>query len=195
MTSFWLALVAMTLVATFFVLVPVVRFKQVHSKSGLASDWFLARRVELEKELDEGKFTQEEFNEALLELKVTAKDELTDALAENSIHDKSNAINYLIVAAVLLVVVSAGFYAKQGEYDKLEDWQATLLKMPELSQTVLQNLDKQVSTEELQDFALGLRTKLVEKDEPIGWMLLGRTLLAIGDVDGAIQAFEKSYKG
>lgn len=195
MTSFWLAIAAMLFVATIFVLVPIIRFKQIHDKSALASDWFLARKIELEKELDAGLFTQDEFNEALKELKLTAKDELIEAKADVQISRQGPLKGSIGIALVVFVLIVSVFYWRQGEYQKLDDWQQTLLKMPTLSQTVLQNLNRQVSPEELRDFALGLRTKLSQKDEPIGWMLLGRTLLAINDLDGAIKAFEKSYDG
>jgi tetratricopeptide (TPR) repeat protein len=57
------------------------------------------------------------------------------------------------------------------------------------------NGDQELNLKDLQTFALGLRTKLVDTPEDAtGWMLLGRVSGALNRVDSAIQAFEKSLK-
>jgi tetratricopeptide (TPR) repeat protein len=55
--------------------------------------------------------------------------------------------------------------------------------------------DQNLDVKDLQTFALGLRTKLVDTPEDAtGWMLLGRVSGALNRIDSAIQAFEKSLK-
>jgi len=200
MTSFWLIAICMLLVACIFVLVPVMSYQSKVSNSAQMSDWFHAREKELEKEFGLGKYTEQEYQDALTELKLTTKDELTtqaslvssELLTDNAAN-KVASKPYLLAAAVSLVLVVSGFYAYKGLYSQVDDWQQTLLKMPELSNKVIHNLDSQVSEAELKEFALGLRTKLSTKEDYIGWMLLGRVLMSLQDVDGALSAFEKSY--
>ena len=199
MTSFWLATLAMLLIAIVFVVVPWFSYQQKVTKSGQTSDWFHSREQELHKEHLAGKYTEQEYQEAVQELKVTAKDELLIAkkskelAPESQQHTLTHSRWYLLAASVVLVVLVAGFYLNKGLYKQVEDWQQTLLKMPELSQKVIQNLDSQVSEQELKEFALGLRTKLASQEDHIGWMLLGRVLKSLQDIEGAIAAFEKSY--
>lgn len=187
----------MLLIACIFVLVPVMSYQSKVSNSGQTSNWFHAREKELEKEYNLGKYTEQEYQDALTELKLTAKDELTTQATSISSNENSSESTvykpYLLAAGLSLIIVVGGFYANKGLYSQVGDWQQTLLKMPELSKKVIQNLDSQVSEAELKEFALGLRTKLSTKEDYIGWMLLGRVLMSLQDVDGALSAFEKSY--
>jgi cytochrome c-type biogenesis protein CcmI len=196
MTSFWLAAIFMLLVACIFVLVPMFTYQNKVSKSGQTSDWFHAREQELAKEYGLGKYTEQEYKDALTELKLTAKDELTtQANATTDVRENKVIKPYLFTATIGLVVVVIGFYAYKGLYQQVDDWQQTLLKMPELSKKVIENLDSEVSQTQLQEFALGLRTKLsaTTSEDYIGWMILGRVLMSLQDVDGALSSFEKSY--
>jgi cytochrome c-type biogenesis protein CcmI len=195
MTSFWLTALVMLLVASIFVFVPLITYKNKVSKAGQTSNWFHAREQELEKEYAAGKYTEQEYQEALTELKLTAKDELTTVQTDNTNVVTGSLVYkpYLSIAVACLFVIVLVFYMNKGLYQQVDDWQQTLVKMPELSKKVIQNLDSQVSDTELREFALGLRTKLATKEDHIGWMLLGRVLMSLQDVDGAISSFEKSY--
>ncbi|GHB57808.1 c-type cytochrome biogenesis protein CcmI [Psychrosphaera saromensis] len=195
MTSFWLAALVMLLIASIFVFVPLISYKNKVSKAGQTSNWFHAREQELAKEYAAGKYTEQEYQEALTELKLTTKDELTTVQTDNTntVVDSLVYKPYLFTAVAGLFVIVSVFYINKGLYQQVDDWQQTLAKMPELSKKVIQNLDSQVSEVELREFALGLRTKLATKEDHIGWMLLGRVLMSLQDVDGAISSFEKSY--
>ena len=194
MTSFWILAAIMLFVAVSFVLRPWIRFENSQSQKGLTSDWYHARLKELKKERDSGLFSQQEFNDAVTELKLTATSELSELNeAKQKSTGLSNSNLWVLAASGLLILISSLFYLTTGQYQKLDNWQQTMMDMPSLSKKIIQDAEAKVTFEELQDFALGLRTKLVEKEEAIGWMLLGRTLMAMNDIDGAISAFEKSY--
>jgi len=199
MTSFWIFTVIMLFVAIGFVIVPLIKFEKTQSQKGLTSDWYRTRMNELERERESGLFSDKEFEDAVKELKVTATAELSDIKKSDIKDNKSSQLsltnnNPLVLAAsVVLIIITSGFYLTSGQHKKLTDWQSTMMEMPVLSKKIIQDSEAKVTYEELQDFALGLRTKLVEKEEAIGWMLLGRTLMAMNDIDGAITAFEKSY--
>lgn len=194
-TTFWLPALLMLLIACVFVFVPFISYKTKVSKAEQASSWFRAREQELAKEYAAEKYTEQEYQDAITELKLTAKDELTTVQTDNSNIAVDSRVYkpYLFAATACLLIIVSVFYINKGLYQQVDDWQQTLAKMPELSKRVIQNLDSQVSEQELREFALGLRTKLTTKEDHIGWMLLGRVLLSLQDVDGAISSFEKSY--
>lgn len=195
MIELWLAIAALTVLGLLFVLVPLVRYQNHGTKVNASSAWFINRKQELEQEFKSGFYTEDEYQQALTELKLTAKDELVSAKEEVEGTKASLADKKLVfVAAAILVAVSVSFYVSLGQYEKLEKWQESLAKMPELSKKVIEQGDQQVTVEELNDFALGLRTKLAQKQDPIGWMLLGRVSMSLNDIDAAVLAFEKSNK-
>ena len=194
MNEFWLAIFALTIIALAFVSVPIIRYQLQGTKVNASSDWFVNRQQELQQEFESGLFTEQEYQQAITELKLTAKDELVTAKAELGSQKQAFADKKLVIlASVILIVGSVGFYSQLGQFDKLDERLQTLAKMPALSKKVVEQGNEQVTVEELTDFALGLRTKLAQKQDPIGWMLLGRVLLSLNDLDGAISAFEKSH--
>lgn len=192
MWSFWLLATLMLVIGLGFVVIPFVKYKLDGSTFDASSDWFKKRQQELEQEMKSGLFSEQEYQQALTELKITAKEELTTAKGQTQVNSVKQT-KLVLGASLIFVVLIVVFYAVNGHYKKLEDWQQTLLKMPELSQKVIKDVEQQVTPEDLQDFALGLRSKLAEKEDHIGWMLLGRVLMSLGDLDGALPAFEKSY--
>lgn len=195
MIELWLGIIALTLIAVTFVIVPFIRYQTDESKLAASSDWFKNRQQELEQELKAGLYTEQEYQKALTELKLTAKGELIVAKTEAGQAKAKFADKKLVlVAAVLLSVISLVFYLVKGHYRQVESWDQTMQKLPELSSRIVEQNDQQVTMQELVEFALGLRTKLAEKEDPVGWMLLGRVLMSMNDITGGVAAFEKSYK-
>ena len=194
--SFWLPVVVMLIIALAFVLVPFIRYQKEESKLDVSSAWYRNRDNELKQELAAGLFSEQEYQKALTELKLTAKDELTLASQEHTSEIaspvKSNK-TLVYIAAALLALSVIGFYGVNGLYDKQANKREILASMPELSQKVIQGSDQQVTPQELVHFALGLRTKLAQKQDYIGWMLLGRVHMSLNDLESGIDAFRKSY--
>lgn len=195
MIELWLAVSALTLIAVTFILVPIIRYQTDETKLAASSEWFTNRKQELEQEFKAGLFSEQEYQQALTELKLTAKDELINARTEQGKgHSKVNNKKPVLLAAVLMLLIVVPFYLIKGHYPEVGYWQQTMAKLPELSKKIVEQNSQQVTMQELNDFALGLRTKLAAKEDPVGWMLLGRVLMSMNDVDGGIAAFEKSYK-
>ncbi len=194
MIELWLGIAALTLAAVTFVVVPFIRYQTDETKLAASTDWFKNRQQELEQEFKAGLFSEQEYQQALTELKLTAKDELVLAKAEQGQTKEKLADRKLVmIAAVAMVLISVIFYAIKGHYSQVGQWQETMDKLPELSSKIVEQSDQQVTIQELVQFALGLRTKLAQKEDPVGWMLLGRVLMSMNDIDGGISAFEKSY--
>lgn len=195
MIELWLGITALTLIGIAFVVVPMIRYQTDETKLAASSDWYKNRQQELEQEFKAGLFSEQEYQKALTELKLTAKDELITAKSEQGSAKTKFADRKLVfIAAVSLAIVSIVFYLIKGHYRQVDSWHQTMAKLPELSTRIVEQNDQQVTMQELVEFALGLRTKLAEKQDPVGWMLLGRVLMSMNDISGGISAFEKSYE-
>lgn len=208
-STFWALTVLMIAIACVFVVVPFFKFSQANTYKGLKSNWYRTRLQELNAELEKGQFNQQQYNDALKELKLTATDELREEqsqqlslqqaenqepaqLVETSTKS-ANIQRYTSVALVLLVVTAFTGYWFYGQQEKLVHWEDALERFPALLKEVVEDETTTATSEELRDLSLGLRTKLQTDPKAIGWMLLGRNLHILGDVKGAIDAFEKSY--
>ncbi|MDB2373856.1 c-type cytochrome biogenesis protein CcmI [Psychrosphaera haliotis] len=220
-STFWALSVLMIAIACVFVVVPFFKFSQANTYKGLKSNWYRTRLQELNAELEKGQFSQQQYNDALKELKLTATDELREEQnqelneqqsqelgqqssqqnAENQeparlSEDSTKATNiqrYTFTALVLLVITTFTGYWFYGQQEKLVHWEDALERFPALLKEVVENETTTATSEELRDLSLGLRTKLQTDPKAIGWTLLGRNLHILGDVKGAIDAFEKSY--
>ena len=198
LTLLFLLLAILLLIATLFLFIPILKFSPT-SKSQITSSWYQSRLEELQKEFALDQLNASEYREAETELKLTAKNELVDLQKNNQNGTESThhypatnkrGIKWLTLGLFVLVV--SVFYWQTGNYRQLAAWQNSISIMPELGRKVLGDASQQVSTKELEDFSLGLRTKLTEKPDPVGWMILGRTLMALNNIDEAVSAFEKS---
>lgn len=214
MSSLILGFVALSVFAVLFLFVPLFSFKTVGQKNQFTASWYKQRLAELETELSKGQFTPEQYKLAVTELQLTAQQELKHEFDHNSTAlEKASEVNVTssvgsstrngyrdyhwqqkAVISVIFLIAVIGFYQVQGNYSKLNQWQEAVDALPALTKKIIQNENAAATPKELRDFALGLRTKLAVKDEAIGWMLLGRTLLALNDIDSAIGAFQKSYE-
>lgn len=192
MTMFWIAVAVMAVLAAFLVGWPWLgkRFNSTIDGQGLNVALTRQRLDEMRREVAEG----------LIEAKdlATAEQELKLALAveQQGQHLSGSASGskwVLIIGLVLAVIVSAVSYLKANEIQSLQDWQAANSQLAELGRRIVVEADPSVTVEELQRFALALRTKLnAEPNAPEGWLLLGRLYASLSRLDSAIEAYEKS---
>lgn len=124
-----------------------------------------------------------------------SKEELTLAmLDEVSIqsHQSPKIIVTILLGAALSIGIGGAVYWQANQISQIEHWQNVKQKTSELGQRMIQG-DTSLQLDDLKDFSLGLRTKLIDNpDDPVGWMLLGRVYGAMNSIDNAIQSFEKS---
>ncbi|NQZ10236.1 MAG: c-type cytochrome biogenesis protein CcmI [Algicola sp.] len=103
--------------------------------------------------------------------------------------------NILYGAGLLFMVSGVQFYYMLGEHERLDDWLEVQSMLPALGDRALLNKGEPLSDKELQQFALGLRTKLFRKDgDAQAWRMLGEVTSAIRDMDSSFLAFERAYK-
>lgn len=139
---------------------------------------------------DAGQLTDDGFSQAAAELKQQTLDAgfLDTSLGSSSRHAK-------LLALVLVLVITTGFYIWKGQYRQLAEWTQAQAQLQEFGQRALLGQGEQLSEHEVDLFALGLRTKLASSgDDAVGWFVLGRIWFSQGRVDDAIDAFDKALQ-
>jgi cytochrome c-type biogenesis protein CcmI len=129
--------------------------------------------------------------------RLQSENELKLALLDETKTSQSNEASVgipLAIGALVSLSVGIGVYLYSNQIQSIDQWQMAQQQTSELGQRMIKG-DENLNLKDLQTFALGLRTKLVDTPEDAtGWMLLGRVSGAINRLDSAIQAFEKSLK-
>lgn len=96
-------------------------------------------------------------------------------------------------ALALLVVLTIALYGLTGQYRELQHWQQAQDNLAGFGERALLGKGEPLSDEELQQFALALRTKLANTgDDAVAWFVLGRIWFSQGQVPESIEAFEKA---
>lgn len=98
------------------------------------------------------------------------------------------------IAAVL--VLTAGVYLVTGQYRQLQQWDSAVANLASYGERALLGKGEPLTEAEINEFALGLRTKLLQQDDQggMGWFLLGRIWFSQGHNSDALDAFEQALK-
>lgn len=194
MSFYYLGAGFLLLILLAFILVPVLLLKwRKRSQGEVVSNPEIVKQrlMELDSEKQESLLSESDFNDAVLETKL----HLAEELAVNSDSKVvKNASNLGVSLVGMVIFAACGFvYYQVNHLNAVINWEDAQAKMPEMGQRIVVNADNSVTRQELMNFALGLRTKLAtQKDDAVGWLLLGRVLSTLRDLDGAILAFNKS---
>jgi len=187
---FYLGAALFVVIGLLFIVFPWLRKNADDSVSTLTNKSLIKQRLhELHTEQQQGLLSDTDRLQSENELKLALLDELKTT--------QSNAANVgiaIAIGALVSLSVGIGAYLYANQIQHIEQWQVAQQQTSALGQRMIKG-DESLNLEDLQTFALGLRTKLVDTPEDAtGWMLLGRVSGAINRVDSAIQAFEKSLK-
>ncbi|EJJ4226715.1 cytochrome c-type biogenesis protein CcmH, partial [Salmonella enterica] len=100
-----------------------------------------------------------------------------------------------VPGAVIALAVSAGGYALTGSYPQVRVWQQATAQAPGLLDRALDPKAPPLNEEEMARLALGLRTRLQsDPGNAEGWVMLGRTGMALGDAGTATGAYARAYR-
>ena len=173
-----------------FIAYPWLRKTADDSVSTLTNKSLIKQRlIELQTEQQQGLLSDTDRLQSENELKLA----LLDEMKTTESNEASVGIT-ITIGALVTLTIGIGVYFYSNQIQRVEQWQIAQKQTSELGQRMLKG-DQSLNLEDLQMFALGLRTKLLDTPEDAtGWMLLGRVSGAINRVDSAIQAFEKSLK-
>jgi cytochrome c-type biogenesis protein CcmI len=178
------------LIGFMFIAFPWLRKNTDDSVSALTNKSLIKQRLtELHSEQQQGLLSDADRLQSENELKLALLDEVKTTQS-----NEANVGVAILIGALVSLSVGIGAYLYANQIPRIDQWQVAQKQTSELGQRMIKG-DESLNLQDLQTFALGLRTKLIDTPEDAtGWMLLGRVSGAINRIDSAIQAFEKSLK-
>jgi len=187
---FYLGAVISVVIFLLFIIFPWVRKANDDSVSRLTNKGLIKQRlIELRTEQQQGLLSDSDRLQSENELKLALLDETTTSQS-----NEATVGIALTIGALISLSVGIGVYLYSNQIKPVDEWLMAQQQTSELGQRMIRG-DENLRLKDLQTFALGLRTKLVDTPEDAtGWMLLGRVSGAMNRVDSAIQAFEMSLK-
>jgi len=163
--------------------------RQVKAGQQLDRKTLFAEKLALLSDARElGELSADDFAVAAAELKSQFLAPLPDS---QQLQGKSTGSALWAVA--LLIALTTALYGLTGQYRELQHWQQAQDNLAGFGERALLGKGEPLSDEELQQFALALRTKLATSgDDAVAWFVLGRIWFSQGQVPESIEAFEKA---
>jgi cytochrome c-type biogenesis protein CcmI len=141
---------------------------------------------------DSGELAEQDFTSAAQELKSQFLQQQQQTVIQQSGTGQWR-LPLLLLALVFLLVSS--IYAVTGHYTQLKEWQQAQRNLQQYGERALLNQGEPLSEQEIEWFALALRTRLAnEGDDAVAWMLLGRIRMSQGAIEEAVAAFEQALQ-
>lgn len=137
---------------------------------------------------DSGELAEQDFDSAAAELKSQF---VLKPPAQAASGRLSWRLPLMLLVATLIMVVS--IYATNGHYRQLTEWQQAQQNLQSYGERALLGQGEPLSEQQINLFALALRTKLArDGDDAVAWMLLGRIRMSQGAMEEAVAAFERA---
>ena len=185
MMQFW---IGSFLLLLFIGLPFVLRSRQAHqqfTQLELNKQIFKQRLADLKRQQASAELTENEYQQLEAELKASLLD---DAVVTEQVKASQGPKGPLYVSLLGGGLAALALYLSMGNYRQLEEWQLALDDMPQLAEKLRSKTEK-MSGEDLERFALALRTRLNEDDsDAMGWLLYGRIQMSFGRVNEATEA-------
>ena len=196
MALMWASFVLLTLVALLFVVVPFFKRERIqrldHNANSELIRIYHQRLDELKTDLDNQRIDAQMHDESVIEQKRRLLNELSPEKALNS---KGNNRIFALTGAGFLIVLTAIFYGYTGSQQQIKGWHDAMANLKSYGERAVMQDGEPLTPNELQAFALALRTKLDQSgDDEVAWMLLGRVAMSLNEFDMAMQSFDKVLK-
>ncbi|WP_372858768.1 c-type cytochrome biogenesis protein CcmI [Pseudoalteromonas sp.] len=194
MILMWASFALLTLIALLFIIVPFLKKERVvtitHNANAQLISIYEQRLVELQADLDNQRIDSQNHNEAIIELKRRLLNELSP---EKSLNSRGDNRIFALTGAAFLIALAGIFYAMTGSQQQIAAWHDAMDNLADYGQRAVMQKGEPLSKNELQAFALALRTKLSQSgDDEVAWMLLGRVAIMLNEFDMAKQSFDKA---
>lgn len=183
------AVVALVAVLILMVVLPWLRRRPEQENLTQANIAVVKERLqELQREVDEGLLSEQDMRQASDEIKISLVEE---QYAESK--GSANASFALACGALLAIAVGATAYYKASNIKHLNDAQAAIDALPNLSAKLAEGQGENFTPEDFQQLTLAIRKRLQENPEDgQGWMYLGRIWMALNQTEEAYAALEKA---
>lgn len=196
MILMWASFALLTLIALLFIIVPFLKKERVvtitHNANAQLISIYEQRLVELQADLDNQRIDSQNHSEAIIELKRRLLNELSP---EKSLNSRGDNRIFALTGAAFLIALAGIFYAMTGSQQQIAAWHDAMDNLADYGQRAVMQKGEPLTKNELQAFALALRTKLSQSgDDEVAWMLLGRVALMLNEFDMAKQSFDKTLK-
>ena len=194
MILMWASFALLTLIALLFIIVPFLKKERVvtitHNANAELISIYEQRLVELQADLDNQRIDSQNHNEAIVELKRRLLNELSP---EKSLNSRGDNRIFALTGAAFLIALAGIFYAMTGSQQQIAAWHDAMDNLADYGQRAVMQKGEPLTKNELQAFALALRTKLSQSgDDEVAWMLLGRVAIMLNEFDMAKQSFDKA---
>ena len=192
----WASFALLTLIALLFIIVPFLKKERIvtitHNANAQLISIYEQRLVELQADLDNQRIDSQNHSEAIIELKRRLLNELSP---EKSLSSRGDNRIFALTGAAFLIALAGIFYAMTGSQQQIAAWHDAMDNLADYGQRAVMQKGEPLTKNELQAFALALRTKLSQSgDDEVAWMLLGRVALMLNEFDMAKQSFDKTLK-
>ncbi|MCF7498599.1 c-type cytochrome biogenesis protein CcmI [Pseudoalteromonas sp. L1] len=196
MALMWALFVLLTLIALLFVVVPFFKREKIqrldHNANSELIRIYHQRLEELNTDLENQRIDAQMHEESVVEQKRRLLNELSPEKALNS---SGNNRIIALTGAGFLVALTVIFYSFTGSQQQIKGWHDAMANLKSYGERAVMQDKEPLTPNELQAFALALRTKLDRSgDDEVAWMLLGRVAMSLNEYDMAMQSFDKVLK-
>ncbi len=187
MNNLWIGIGVLSLIALFFIFLPLVRAKRAQEKPVIAEDRkqqnidiFKERLAELSRERDNGVLDDAAFSVLKLELEKNLLGDVVEAEATRDVAVGGRQLVTVALLALITVTTAMGLYSTLGSYEALEVAQQRV------------DMRKDGRTPTIEEAITSLQDELrVRPDNPEGWYMLATTYLNMGRYAEGAQALTK----
>lgn len=192
----WACFALLTLVALGFVMLPFLKKERVqtitHNANAELISIYEQRLVDLQTDLDNQRIDGVSHAESIVELKRRLLNELSP---EKSLNSKGNNRIFALTGGAFVLALTGVFYGLTGSQQQISAWHDAMDNLADYGERAVMQKGEPLSQNELQAFALALRTKLSRSgDDEVAWMLLGRVAMSLNEFDMAQQSFDKALR-
>ncbi|CAI85911.1 MULTISPECIES: c-type cytochrome biogenesis protein CcmI [Pseudoalteromonas] len=196
MILMWASFALLTLIALLFVMLPFLKKERVktitHNANAELISIYEQRLVELQNDLENQRIDAQNHSESVIELKRRLLNELSP---EKSLNSRGNNRIFALTGGAFVIALTGIFYSMTGNQQQISAWHDAMDNLAEYGERAVMQKGEPLSENELQAFALALRTKLSQTgDDEIAWMLLGRVAMSLNEFDMAQQSFDKALQ-
>lgn len=196
MILMWASFALLTLIALLFVMLPFLKKERVktitHNANAELISIYEQRLAELQNDLENQRIDAQNHSESVIELKRRLLNELSP---EKSLNSRGNNRIFALTGGAFVIALTGIFYSMTGNQQQISAWHDAMDNLAEYGERAVMQKGEPLSENELQAFALALRTKLSQTgDDEIAWMLLGRVAMSLNEFDMAQQSFDKALQ-